>query len=191
MSFHSESEASLPPSADEDTGWLAEVLRLGPESTPLAVIDGHAVVCEHSTHLAGLLANTCALVRLWLPDLVWVGVYVTARAGQPLLLGSCQGPPAPERVGWGVGIVGSAAMDRAVQIVGEARRLPRASRVHPQASSVLAVPVIRDGATVCVLGLEAATNERFGLVEVETMGAMAVQLERHWPGGAIAARPAD
>lgn len=190
MSFHSESEASLPPPTDEDAGWLAEVLRLGPDSLPQGVIDAHAVVCGHATHLPGLLSNTCALVRLWLPDLVWVGVYVAGRPGQPLLLGPCQGPPAPERVGWGVGIVGSAAMDRAVQIVGEARRLPRASRVHPETRAVLAVPVIRDGATVCVLGLEAATNERFGLVEAETMGAIAVQLERHWSGGATRVQPA-
>jgi len=181
LSLPSDDEANLPPGGEDDTAWVLELERVTPDMAPSALLSAHAVLCERLTHLAGLLSNTCALVKLWLPDVLWVGVYAAVGPGQPLLLGPFQGPPAPGRVPWGGGIVGSTAMDRAVQIVGEARRLPRGSRVHGGVQSALAVPVVRDGHTLCVLALEATAKERFGLVEVETIAAIASALERRWP----------
>lgn len=133
--------------------------------------------------LAGV-CNVSAFLFHALPDVSWLGWYVTESIGGDLTLGPFQGPPTVARMAWGQGVVGSAAFERAVQIVEETRRFRGHVKDGLQTRSEVAVPVIQSGLVRSVLSVKSKTPDRFGVFEVELLSTLAARLSAKWPAQA-------
>lgn len=161
--------------------WLDQVLRTGAESSVPDVLAALRELLAHSESWTGLLGNCAALLFRVLPDLHWAGFYLTRTPGSLLVLGPFQGPPAVERIAWGEGVVGMAAMDRAAQIAGDVRRVQGHPRPYLDVRAEMAVPLVRDAATLGVLSLLSRQPDHFGVVEAEMVGSVASVLSERWP----------
>lgn len=82
---------------------------------------------------------------------------------------------------WGDGVVGSCALERAVQIVAEMRRFPGYVAAYRAIQSEIALPLVRDRIVMGVLNATSAQPGRFGIVEAELLQGVAERLERSWP----------
>lgn len=127
------------------------------------------------------LALVASAVRGHFPDLLLVAIYVTELPGTWLDLGPLQGPATFARIAWGEGAVGSAALERAVQIIGEMKYFPGYVAAHREICSEIAVPVIRDRIVLAVIDAASAAPGRFGIVEAELLQGIAAQLALAWP----------
>lgn len=136
---------------------------------------------------ANFLANVCnvsAFLYHTLPDISWLGWYVTETIGGDLTLGPFQGPPTLSRLAWGKGVAGSAAFERAVQIVEDIRRFRGNVKDGLDTRSEVAIPVIQSGLVRSVLSVKSKTVARFGVFEVELLRELAGRVGEKWPAQA-------
>lgn len=163
----------LPP-------WLSALQAVGPESAlpeVWAAVEG--LLAED--HWLSRLTNVTAVLRRHMPDLFSASIYLTGHPGSHLWLGPSQGPPLPSRIGWGEGVVGSAALERAVQIIAETRRFHGYRPPYPEMVSEIALPLVRNRIVMGVLEASAPVAGRFAVVEAELLQGVAERLERAWP----------
>lgn len=128
------------------------------------------------------LSNCTAFLREHLEGLDWVGWYFAESIGGDLTLGPFQGRPVATRVEWTRGVVGSAAFERAVQIVGDVKRFRGYSGEVPGIRSEIAVPLLRRGAALAVLHAKSSALDRFGLPESELLCGIARIVENRFEG---------
>jgi len=109
--------------------------------------------------LAANAANTCALLFQELPDISWVGFYMTD--GSDLVLGPFQGKPACVRIPFGKGVCGTAAVERRTVVVPDVSEF-RGHIVCDSASrSEIVVPLLNWGKLMGVLDIDSASLNRF------------------------------
>ena len=126
------------------------------------------------------LCNVTALLYDALPDVHWLGWYITKAIGGDLTLGPFQGKPTLPRIGWREGVVGSAAFERAVQIVQDVRRFRGHLKDGLETRSEVAVPIVESGLVKAVLCAKAKQPESFGIYEVELLSAAAQRVSKLW-----------
>lgn len=126
------------------------------------------------------LCNVTALLYQAMPDISWLGWYVTESIGSDLTLGPFQGKPTLPRIGWGQGVVGSAAFERAVHIVEDVRQFHGNLPDGLETRSEVAVPLIRYGLVQGVLSVKSQQVGRFGLYEIEMFSAVAERVSVKW-----------
>jgi L-methionine (R)-S-oxide reductase len=105
------------------------------------------------------LANAAALLWEALPEINWAGFYV--RRGDDLVLGPFQGRPACVRIPIGRGVCGTAALSGETLVVPDVARFPGHIACDAASRSEIVVPLIRSGATVGVLDVDAPAAGRF------------------------------
>lgn len=164
----------LPP-------WLAALQAIGPESTLGEVWEAVGGCLAQGDHWLSRLTNVMAALRRHMPDLFSLGVYLTGHPGSHLWLGPSQGPPALARIAWGEGVVGSCALERAVQIVAETRRFHGYRPPYAEIASEIALPLVRNRIVMGVLWASSVSSGRFGVVEAELLQGVAERLEAAWP----------
>ncbi|MBE3551811.1 MAG: hypothetical protein IMX06_02975 [Kyrpidia tusciae] len=152
----------------------------GEVSIPALIAEVDRLLDESGAFLPGLCNVTSYLFHA-LSDLSWLGWYVTESVGGDLTLGPFQGPPTVPRIGWGKGVVGSAAFERAVQIVADVRRFPGNLRDRLGTRSEVALPVIRSGIVQGVLSVKSQQVDRFSVIEVELFSAATKRVGDRWP----------
>lgn len=135
---------------------------------------------NRDTDFLANLCNVSAFLYHSLPEVSWLGWYVTESIGGDLTLGPFQGNPTLPRIGWGQGIVGSAAFDRAVQIVDDARRFHGNLKDGLKTRAEVALPLIRSGLVQGVMAVKSQQAGRFGLYEVELFSAVAQRVSEGW-----------
>ncbi|MEB3102977.1 GAF domain-containing protein [Ferviditalea candida] len=135
---------------------------------------------NRDTDFLANLCNVSAFLFHSLPEVSWLGWYVTESVGGDLTLGPFQGKPTLPRIGWGQGIVGSAAFDRVVQIVEDVRRFHGNLKDGLQTRSEVALPIIRSGLVQGVLAVKSQQVGRFGLYEAELFSAVAQRVSDGW-----------
>ena len=121
---------------------------------------------------AALLANVGALLFLSLPDLNWLGFYLTA--GTDLVLGPFQGKPACVRIPVGKGVCGTAAALRKTVVVPDVHEFPGHIACDAASRSEIVVPLIRAGELLGVLDLDSPELNRFDAVDQAALERMAV-----------------
>jgi len=131
--------------------------------------DKPALYQELAEQLGGLLAgesdfianaaNMAALLFNGLPDLNWAGFYLL-KDGE-LVLGPFQGKPACVRIAVGKGVCGTAVVRRASILVEDVEAFPGHIACDAASRAELVVPLIRDGAVIGVLDLDAPLPGRF------------------------------
>ncbi len=104
-------------------------------------------------------ANMAALLFNGLPDLNWAGFYLL-KAGE-LVLGPFQGKPACVRIEVGKGVCGTAASRRESVLVEDVEAFPGHIACDAASRSELVVPLVKDGAVLGVLDLDAPIVSRF------------------------------
>ena len=105
------------------------------------------------------MANAAALLWETLPGINWAGFY--RNVGGELLLGPFQGRPACIRIPFGRGVCGAAAESLQVQRVEDVHAFPGHIACDAASQSELVVPIVRDGALLAVLDLDAPEKARF------------------------------
>src|SRR5687767_15519400 len=106
------------------------------------------------------LANASALLFHSLPDLNWAGFYLL-KDGE-LVVGPFQGKPACVRIALGKGVCGTAAAQRATQLVRNVHEFPGHIACDSASNSEIVVPMIRNGELIGVLDLDSPSLSRFG-----------------------------
>jgi GAF domain-containing protein len=142
-------------------------------ATQLHTTDKPTLYGELAEQLGGLLAgesdfianaaNMAALLFNTLPDLNWAGFYLM-KSGE-LVLGPFQGKPACVRIAVGKGVCGAAAARKASVLVEDVETFAGHIACDAASRSELVVPLIRDGAVIGVLDLDAPVPARFDAVD--------------------------
>lgn len=120
------------------------------------------------------MANVAALVWQLMPGLNWAGFY-RALDGE-LVLGPFCGKPACIRIPFGQGVCGTAAASGESQVVADVHAFPGHIACDADSRSELVVPVVRDGAVVAVIDLDAPTAARFDADDRAGIEALAALL---------------
>lgn len=104
-------------------------------------------------------ANFSALLYHALPDLNWVGFYLSK--GQDLVLGPFQGKPACVRIAVGKGVCGAAAEQRQTILVDNVHEFPGHIACDSESNSEIVVPLIKHERLIGVLDLDSPMFGRF------------------------------
>src|SRR3546814_16934783 len=86
------------------------------------------------------MANAAAVIWQFLPDLNWAGFYRLVEG--ELVLGPFQGKAACIRIAIGSGVCGTAAADRATQLVADVNACPGHIECDSARASELVVPIV-------------------------------------------------
>lgn len=106
-----------------------------------------------------VLANTAALLKLFLPDVSWAGFYLWKRGR--LVLGPFQGKPAVAEIAEGRGVCGTAAAERRTQIVADVRACANHIACDASSASEIVVPLMDGGALFGVIDIDSRSRARF------------------------------
>jgi GAF domain-containing protein len=104
-------------------------------------------------------ANLAALIYGGLDDLNWSGFYFLK--ADELVLGPFQGTPACVRIAMGKGVCGTAAARRETLIVEDVDKFPGHIACDAASRSEIVIPLIKNGALVGVLDIDAPVPGRF------------------------------
>lgn len=120
------------------------------------------------------MANLSALIFTQLPGLNWAGFYLM-KAGE-LVLGPFQGKPACIRIALGRGVCGTAAAERATQLVADVHAFPGHIACDADSRSEIVVPLLADGRVIGVLDLDSPHPARFDEADRAGLEALAALL---------------
>lgn len=104
-------------------------------------------------------ANTSALLFQSLPDVNWVGFYITQ--GNELVLGPFQGKPACVRIPFGKGVCGTAAASGETVVVPDVSQFAGHIACDTVSQSEIVVPLLNWGRLLGVLDIDSASLNRF------------------------------
>jgi len=111
------------------------------------------------TNFIANAANTSALLFQLVPDINWVGFYITE--GSELVLGPFQGKPACSRIPFGKGVCGTAAAEEKTIVVPNVDAFPGHIACDTASRSEIVVPLLNWGRLLGVLDVDSAKLERF------------------------------
>lgn len=142
-------------------------------------------ICEQLDQLLGgeenfvaNAANTSALLYQLLPDVNWVGFYITQ--GDELVLGPFQGKPACTRLKFGNGVCGTAAAEGRTVVVPDVSKFSGHIACDAASQSEIVVPLLNWGNVVGVLDIDSASRNRFDEEDQEGLESIvAVFLAAH------------
>lgn len=108
------------------------------------------------------MANTAALIWQFVPDLNWAGFYRLPEGERELVLGPFCGKPACIRIPLGQGVCGTAAAERATQVVPDVHAFPGHIACDADSRSEIVVPIVREsGEVIAVIDLDSPLASRF------------------------------
>lgn len=104
-------------------------------------------------------ANLASLIFNQVPDINWAGFYFFD--GTELVVGPFQGKPACVRIPMGKGVCGTAARDRATQVVEDVNAFAGHIACDPDSRSEIVVPLYRGDEPIGVLDIDSPKPGRF------------------------------
>lgn len=134
------------------------------EDEILAVLDGEPNLTARMATVASMLADA-------FPGFFWTGFYVVDpdRADE-LVVGPYQGTLGCLRIAFGRGVCGTAARDRATQIVEDVNAFPGHIACDSRSASEIVVPVLdKAGRLIAVLDVDATEIGAFDGVDAEAL----------------------
>lgn len=117
------------------------------------------LIGEECGDITAILANTSALLMLELSDINWAGFYLYKDGG--LVLGPFQGKPAVAKIPIGSGVCGTAAEQRATQIVDDVHSCCNHIACDMATSSEIVVPIFVNGEVYGVIDIDSPVYSRF------------------------------
>ncbi len=126
------------------------------------------------------MANACAILWEYLPDLNWAGFY--RHIDGMLVLGPFQGKAACIRIPFGQGVCGTAAATQKSQCVADVHAFPGHIACDAASRSELVVPILDGTRLIAVLDLDSPSPNRFAPDDIAGCEAIATMLApRIWP----------
>lgn len=107
-----------------------------------------------------MLANVSALLWETLPEINWVGFYLSD-GNDRLILGPFQGRAACTVIPFGKGVCGTAAATKTPQLVPDVHLFPGHIACDSASASELVIPLIRDDSVLGVLDIDSPVTDRF------------------------------
>ncbi len=107
------------------------------------------------------LANMSALLFQHIPDINWVGFYLTDESKKNLWLGPFQGQPACTMIPFSKGVCGTAATEKRTILVLDVDLFPGHILCDSRSRSEVVVPLIVNSEVIGVLDVDSATGARF------------------------------
>ncbi|WP_271271150.1 GAF domain-containing protein [Aliamphritea hakodatensis] len=132
---------------------------------------------EGETSWISNLANTSALLWMYLPDINWVGFYI--RKDDELVLGPFQGKPACTRIPIGKGVCGTAAATLESQLVMDVHEFPGHIACDAESNSEVVIPIVRNGKLIAVLDVDSPDKARFTKGDVAGLEKVVDIILRH------------
>ena len=132
--------------------------------------------------LVANLANAAAAIHQWMPQTSWAGFYLTQ--GAELVLGPFQGLPACRRIAWGKGVCGTAAAQKATQLVPDVHAFPGHIACDSGSRSEVVVPILTEGGRVLgVIDLDSYQPDAFSPEDAAALEQVASLLVQgcDWP----------
>ena len=134
------------------------------EEEILAVLEGEPNLTARMATVSSMLADA-------FPLFFWTGFYVVdPDKPDELVVGPYQGTLGCLRIAFGRGVCGTAANDRATQIVEDVNAFPGHIACDSRSASEIVVPVSdRSGALIAVLDVDATETAAFDAVDAEAL----------------------
>ena len=134
------------------------------EAEILAVLDGESNRTAQMATVASMLADA-------FPVFFWTGFYVVAPdKAEELVVGPYQGTLGCLRIAFGRGVCGTAARDRATQIVADVHAFPGHIACDSRSASEIVVPVFdASGTLIAVFDVDATEVSAFDAVDAEAL----------------------
>jgi GAF domain-containing protein len=134
------------------------------EEEILAVLDGEPNVTARMATVASMLADA-------FPAFFWTGFYVVdPEKTDELVVGPYQGTLGCLRIAFGRGVCGTAARERATQIVEDVNAFPGHIACDSRSASEIVVPVLDNaGGLIAVLDVDATEIGAFDGVDAEAL----------------------
>jgi len=118
---------------------------------------------EGVPHFVANLANASALLWHSMEDLNWAGFYLME--GGQLVLGPFQGKTACIEIPVGKGVCGTAAAQKATQLVPDVHQFPGHIACDSASNSEIVVPILKNGEVAAVLDIDSPSLNRFDEVD--------------------------
>lgn len=109
------------------------------------------------------LANISAFLYDQLPDLNWLGFYLSQ--GDTLVLGPFQGKVACVRIPFAKGVCGAAASTRTIQRIADVHAFPGHIACDSASNSEIVLPIIVNNKVVAVLDIDSPQHDRFSAID--------------------------
>ena len=116
-------------------------------------------VLEDTQDQTAGLANAASVLYLLLPRLNWAGFYLMKDGA--LVLGPFQGKPAVSQIPVGSGVCGTAALQRATQVVQDVHACENHIACDLNSRSEIVVPLTKNGRFFGVLDIDSPEVSRF------------------------------
>lgn len=124
-----------------------------------AIADLTSQMAEETTDTCAVLANTAALLSLYMPHVSWAGFYLM-KSGR-LVLGPFQGKPAVAEIAVGRGVCGTAAETKVTQIVADVHACANHIACDASTASEIVVPLLDGGHLYGVIDIDSRQKARF------------------------------
>lgn len=134
------------------------------------------VLLEDAQTLIGQLANTAALLNVYLEDINWVGFYLYH--DNALHLGPFQGLPACTWIEIGKGVCGTAALNQKPLLVKDVHQFPGHIACDSASLSEIVIPIQIDGKLFGVLDIDSPILNRFSEEELQGLKKIVNLLEQ-------------
>lgn len=131
---------------------------------------------EDAPHLISQLANTSALLNVYLNNINWVGFYLWQE--NELILGPFQGLPACSKIALGKGVCGTAAMQKKVIRVDDVHTFKGHIACDGASESEIVLPIIIDDVLFGVLDIDAPIKNRFSEADENGLKKIVQHLEK-------------
>lgn len=134
------------------------------------------VLLEDAQTLIGQLANTAALLNVYLEDINWVGFYLYH--DNALHLGPFQGLPACTWIEIGKGVCGTAALNQKPLLVKDVHQFPGHIACDSASLSEIVIPIQIDGKLFGVLDIDSPILNRFSEEDLQGLKKIVNLLEQ-------------
>jgi GAF domain-containing protein len=135
------------------------------EENLASMVKAVQALLEGETDLIAALANSSAVIKVYLGDINWAGFYILK--GKELVLGPFQGLPACTRIGEGKGVCGKAVQEGKPLIVADVHAFPGHIACDSASKSEIVIPLFKDGQIYGVLDVDSPRLNRFSDLEAD------------------------
>ena len=144
-----------------------------------AILSQAGFFFREENDLIANLANVAALLKSSSLPCFWVGFYI-AKVDE-LVLGPFQGLPATSRIGFGLGVCGTAWKKKCTQIVPDVHLFPGHIACNRYSQSEIVVPIFSKKTVVAVLDIDSDRKDAFDETDALYLKQLTDILGENWP----------
>ncbi|AGO13262.1 AaceriAFR115Wp [[Ashbya] aceris (nom. inval.)] len=147
------------------------------------MVESYQALAEHQDNMVCNLANASSLLWYVYRNLNvkvnWAGFYITEKDDpNMLLLGPFQGKVACQRIQFGRGVCGTAALTQEAQVVPDVSVFPDHIACDGDTKSEIVVPILQNNKTVAIMDLDCSEHDGFSDLDKKYLEKLALEISR-------------